>query len=158
MPPGFTARRWCFPARNRVIAGLAQATIVVEATDRSGSLITADFARAPGRDVGAVPGEVLFPRDRDQCAGFDGALLVRDAGDVLDPSARPPARSPSAPGRRGTWTPTSVASSTRSSAAARPSPPRDALAEARGDGGLLLSSSSSASSAAARPAAVRAAP
>jgi DNA processing protein len=85
MPPGFTAQRWCFPARNRVIAGLAQATIVVEATDRSGSLITADFARALGRDVGAVPGEVLSSRATGTNALiFDGALLVRDAGDVLD--------------------------------------------------------------------------
>src|SRR5204862_532011 len=56
MPPGFQPYRWCFPARNRTIAGLATLTIVVEATERSGSLITAEFAQDLGRAVGAVPG------------------------------------------------------------------------------------------------------
>ncbi len=85
LPPGFGARRWCFPARNRIIAALASATIVVEAAARSGSLITAGVARSLGREVGAVPGRVTTR----QAAGanaliFDGAQLVRDAQDVLD--------------------------------------------------------------------------
>jgi DNA processing protein len=85
MPPGCAVRRWSFPARNRIIAGLAQATVVVEASVTSGSLITADFARALGRDVGAVPGQVTSPL----AAGpndllFDGALVVRNARDVVD--------------------------------------------------------------------------
>ena len=58
MPPGFGGHRWCFVARNRIIAALADATVVVEATERSGSLTTADFAAELGRTVGAVPGPV----------------------------------------------------------------------------------------------------
>ena len=85
MPPGFKPFRWCFPARNRTIAGLASMTIVVEATERSGSLITADLAQQLGRAVGAVPGPVTAPR----CAGSnallrDGGLVIRDAQDALD--------------------------------------------------------------------------
>src|SRR5947207_2604004 len=51
MPPGSRAFKWNFPARNRIIAGLAPATIVVEAAERSGSLITAELALDLGRDV-----------------------------------------------------------------------------------------------------------
>lgn len=85
MPPGFKPFRWCFPARNRTIAGLASLTIVVEATERSGSLITADLAQELGRTVGAVPGPVTAAR----CAGSnallrDGALVIRHAQDALD--------------------------------------------------------------------------
>lgn len=85
MPPGFKPFRWCFPARNRTIAGLASMTVVVEATERSGSLITADLAQGLGRAVGAVPGPVTAAR----CAGTnallrDGAFVIRDAQDALD--------------------------------------------------------------------------
>jgi len=85
MPPGFKPFRWCFPARNRTIAGLASMTIVVEAAERSGSLITADLAQELGRAVGAVPGPVTASR----CAGTnallrDGAFVIRDAQDALD--------------------------------------------------------------------------
>ncbi|MGX6449375.1 DNA-processing protein DprA, partial [Patulibacter sp. S7RM1-6] len=62
MPPGTTPRRWGFPARNRIIAGLADATIVVAAARGSGSLITADLAQGAGRPLGAVPGSVRSPR------------------------------------------------------------------------------------------------
>ena len=85
MPPGFTPFRWCFPARNRTIAGLASLTIVVEATERSGSLITADLAQELGRAVGAVPGPVTAPRHAGSNALLrDGALVIRDAQDALD--------------------------------------------------------------------------
>jgi DNA processing protein len=85
MPPGSAVRRWSFPARNRIIAGLARLVVVVEAAVTSGSLITADFARALGRDVGAVPGQVSSPLATGaNDLLFDGALVVRNGGDVLD--------------------------------------------------------------------------
>jgi DNA processing protein len=85
LPPGFGAMRWCFVARNRIIAGLAEITIVVEATVRSGSLTTADFAANSGRQVAAVPGPVTS-RLAEGTNGLiaAGAALVRDARDVLE--------------------------------------------------------------------------
>jgi len=84
-PPGFVPRRWCFPARNRIIAGLASATIVVQAAVRSGSLITAELAMDLGRDVGAVPGSPLDWRSAGANALLrDGATVVRDVVDALD--------------------------------------------------------------------------
>jgi DNA processing protein len=56
--PGVEPAPWRFPARNRIVAGLALATVIVEARERSGALITADFALETGREVFAVPGEI----------------------------------------------------------------------------------------------------
>ena len=56
--PGIEPAPWRFPARNRIIAGLAAVTVIVEARERSGALITADFSLEGGRDVFAVPGEI----------------------------------------------------------------------------------------------------
>ena len=57
-PPGVEPAPWRFPARNRIVAGLADATVVVEARERSGALITADLALEEGREVLVVPGEI----------------------------------------------------------------------------------------------------
>jgi DNA processing protein len=85
MPARTRPFRWAFPARNWIIAGLCDVTVVVEAADRSGSLITSDFAAELGREVAAVPGSVINPRARGTNALLrDGATLVRDARDVLD--------------------------------------------------------------------------
>lgn len=85
MPPGTRPWRWCFPGRNRTIAGLASLTIVVEAAERSGSLITAEIAQDLGRAVGAVPGTVTASRTAGSNALLrDGALVIRHAQDALD--------------------------------------------------------------------------
>lgn len=85
LPPGARARRWSFPARNRIIAALGQLTIVVEAGERSGSLITASLALDLGREVGAVPGLVTAPLAAGTNALIaDGARLVRGPRDVLE--------------------------------------------------------------------------
>ena len=84
-PPGTEPRARHFPYRNRIIAGLAHGTVVVEAAPRSGSLITARFAAEFGRDVMAVPGSPLDPRAQG-CNQLirDGAILVQNAEDVLE--------------------------------------------------------------------------
>jgi len=93
MPPGTGAWRWSFPARNRIIAGLAGMTVVVEAAERSGSILTADFAVDLGRDLGAVPGPVSARTSVGTNALLaNGAAVVRDAQDVLDSVLGPQAR------------------------------------------------------------------
>jgi DNA processing protein len=76
---------WRFPARNRIIAGLCRATLVVEARERSGALITADFALEEGRDVLAVPGEITSGLSDGTNALLKlGATPVTTASDVLE--------------------------------------------------------------------------
>ena len=85
LPPGTQPFRWSFPARNRIMAGLARMTVVVEAADPSGSLITTDFARDLGRSVAAVPGRVTSRVARGTNGLLrDGAVPITAAEDVLD--------------------------------------------------------------------------
>lgn len=105
MPPGFTPFRWSFPARNRIMAALGDLTVVVEAAERSGSLITVRIAQSLGREVGAVPGPInsRFARGSNALLA-DGAFPVLGAGSVLDelfgPGSRraEPTRAPLDPG------------------------------------------------------------
>jgi DNA processing protein len=85
LPPGAEGHRWCFIARNRIIAALGAATVVVQATERSGSLTTADFAAELGRAVGAVPGPVTSRLSAGTHGLIQtGAPLIRDTADALE--------------------------------------------------------------------------
>jgi DNA processing protein len=95
--PGVEPAPWRFPARNRIIAGLAGATVVVEARERSGALITADLALEEGREVFAVPGEITSALS----AGTNdllklGAGPLTSSKDVLDLFALAPPSAPEA--------------------------------------------------------------
>jgi DNA processing protein len=84
-PPGVDPAPWRFPARNRIIAGLASATVVVEARARSGALITADLALEEGREVFAVPGEITSALSEGTNDLIRlGATPLRHAEDVLE--------------------------------------------------------------------------
>ncbi|HET8673689.1 MAG TPA: DNA-processing protein DprA [Thermoleophilaceae bacterium] len=85
LPPGTPPFRWCFPARNRIMAALSAITVVVEAADPSGTLITVEFAQDLGRVIGAVPG----PITSRVAAGAnrllrEGAATIRCTEDILD--------------------------------------------------------------------------
>ncbi|MDE2437745.1 MAG: DNA-protecting protein DprA, partial [Sphingomonadales bacterium] len=84
-PPGTEPLARHFPSRNRIIAGLATGTVVVEAAPKSGSLITARLAGEFGREVMAVPGSPLDPRAQGcNLLIRDGAVLVQSAADVIE--------------------------------------------------------------------------
>jgi DNA processing protein len=85
MPLGWEPRARDFPRRNRLISGLALAVVVIEAAQRSGSLITARMALEQGREVFAVPGSPLDPRNEGSNNLLkQGAALVTTAADIVD--------------------------------------------------------------------------
>ena len=86
-PPGTAAQRYYFPQRNRIISGLSPLTVVVQAGNRSGALITAELAADQGRDVGAVPGTI----DSEYNLGSnkllrEGAFALTGVQDLLEAS------------------------------------------------------------------------
>jgi DNA processing protein len=96
--PGVEPAPWRFPARNRIIAGLAQATIVVEARERSGALITADLALEEGREVFAVPGEITSTLSIGSNRLLrSGAAALTSPADVLETFGIEPRAGPAPP-------------------------------------------------------------
>ncbi len=102
--PGVEPAPWRFPARNRIIAGLTRAVVVVEARERSGALITVDFALEQGRDVLVVPGEITSALSAGANALLrHGAAPALSADDVLEAIgvSPPPSRRPEPEGDAG---------------------------------------------------------
>ncbi len=82
---GMPAGTWTFPRRNRIMAGLCHATIVIEAEKKSGTLITSRLATEYNREVGAVPGPISTPTsDGPHMLIRLGAALIRDSDDILE--------------------------------------------------------------------------
>jgi DNA processing protein len=83
-PPGTGTKKWHFPARNRIISGLARGTVIVEAPEKSGALITAGFALEQGRDLWVDGACIVSGRSAGTARlADDGAGLISSAADIL---------------------------------------------------------------------------
>jgi DNA processing protein len=83
--PGTKPEAQNFPARNRIVSGMALGTVIIEAPTRSGALITASFAADQGREVFVLPGNIFSPASEGTNALLrDGARIVRNGSDVLE--------------------------------------------------------------------------
>jgi DNA processing protein len=83
-PPDTKAAKWTFPARNRIVAALSDAVLIVEAEEKSGTLITARLALELGRDIGAIPGEIFSPTSTGTNLLIrDGAYLIGGSDDLF---------------------------------------------------------------------------
>ena len=83
-PPGYPPSRWTFPKRNRIISGMCNGVLVIEAPEKSGSLITARQAAEQGRDVFVVPGNIDLPSFQGSNQLLrDGAIMVSSGWDVV---------------------------------------------------------------------------
>ena len=92
-PPDAPPNAFHFPLRNRLISGLSRAVVVIEASEKSGSLITAGYALNQGREVMAVPGNALSGRNRGGHALIrDGAKIVETADDIVEELGLAPPR------------------------------------------------------------------
>ncbi|KHD86153.1 DNA-processing protein DprA [Heyndrickxia ginsengihumi] len=84
-PPYMRAQKWFFPERNRIISGISQGVLIVQAEKKSGSLITADYALQEGREVFCIPGALFDPLSEGTLRLIqEGAKLVLTSKDILD--------------------------------------------------------------------------
>jgi DNA processing protein len=84
LPPLTRPARWTFPARNRIMAALSDAVLIIEAEEKSGTLITAKMALELGRDIGAVPGEMFSPTSTGTNRLIhDGAYMIANEDDLF---------------------------------------------------------------------------
>jgi DNA processing protein len=84
-PPGTQPTKYTFPQRNRIVSGLSLGVLVIEAAEKSGALITAEFASDEGREVMAIPGNIHSPVSRGTNKLIkNGAYMITEANDILE--------------------------------------------------------------------------
>lgn len=103
-PPGTTPRKWHFPARNRIISALARGTVIVEAPESSGALITARFVLEQGRDLWVASAGLASPQGvGTRKLASEGAKVISSAGEILDEWGISPKEAPVSPHEEGAF-------------------------------------------------------